>query len=65
VGELDVFPDEFTAVLVPPAPLRDIVHGAHADLLTVAYWRDMQQRQKAGEVVDIFPYSASRRLMHS
>jgi isocitrate dehydrogenase kinase/phosphatase len=65
VGELDVFPEEFTAFLVPPAPLRDIFLGAHADLLTVAYWRDMQQRQKAGEVVDIFPYSASRRLVHS
>jgi isocitrate dehydrogenase kinase/phosphatase len=63
VGELDVFPEEFTAFLVPPAPLRDIFLGAHADLLTVDYWRGMQQRQKAGEVMDVFPYRASRRLV--
>jgi len=63
VGELDVFPEEFTAFLVPPAPLRDIFLGAHADLLTVDYWRGMQQRQKAGEVMDVFPYGASRRLV--
>jgi len=63
VGELDVFPEEFTAFLVPPAPLRDIFLGAHDDLLTVDYWRGMQQRQKAGEVMDVFPYRASRRLV--
>jgi isocitrate dehydrogenase kinase/phosphatase len=63
VGEQDVFPEEFAAFLVPPAPLRDIFLGAHADLLTVQYWRGMQQRQMAGEVVDVFPYAASRRLV--
>ncbi|MDQ2930328.1 MAG: bifunctional isocitrate dehydrogenase kinase/phosphatase [Gemmatimonadota bacterium] len=62
VGELDVFPEEFSAFLVPPAPLRDIFLDAHRDLLTVEYWRGMQQRQKAGEVVDVFPYAAARRL---
>jgi isocitrate dehydrogenase kinase/phosphatase len=65
VGEQDVFPEEFTAFLVPPAPLRDIFLGAHDDLLTVQYWRGMQQRQKAGEVVDVFPYAASRRLVQA
>jgi isocitrate dehydrogenase kinase/phosphatase len=65
VGELDVFPEEFGAFLVPPAPLRDIFLGAHEDLLTVEYWRGMQAKQKAGEVVDVFPYGASRRLARS
>ncbi|MEO8879738.1 MAG: bifunctional isocitrate dehydrogenase kinase/phosphatase [Gemmatimonadaceae bacterium] len=63
VGELDVFPEEFGAFLVPPPPLRDLFLGAHRDLLTVEYWRGMQQRQRAGEVVDVFPYAASRRLV--
>jgi isocitrate dehydrogenase kinase/phosphatase len=62
VGELDVFPEEFAAFLVPSGPLRDVFLSAHADLLTVEYWRGMQQRQREGEVVDVFPYSASRRL---
>lgn len=62
VGELDVFPEEFAAFLVPSVPLRDVFLSAHADLLTVEYWRGMQQRQRDGEVVDVFPYSAARRL---
>ena len=48
-----------------PAPLRDVFLGAHADLLTVEYWRGMQQRQREGEVVDVFPYSAARRLVRT
>lgn len=63
VGELDVFPEEFAAFLVPSGPLRDVFLGAHADLLTVEYWRGMQQRQREGEVVDVFPYRAARRLV--
>jgi len=65
VGELDVFPEEFSAFLVPSGPLRDVFLSAHADLLTVEYWRGMQQRQRDGEVVDIFPYNAARRLERS
>jgi isocitrate dehydrogenase kinase/phosphatase len=65
VGELDVFPEEFAAFLVPSGPLRDVFLGAHADLLTVDYWRGMQQRQREGEVVDVFPYSVARRLAHA
>jgi len=65
VGELDVFPQEFASFLVPPEPLRDVFLGAHADLLTVEYWREMQDRQRRSEVVDIFPYRASRRLVHA
>jgi isocitrate dehydrogenase kinase/phosphatase len=65
VGELDVFPEEFAAFLVPSAPLREVFLGAHADLLTVEFWRGMQQRQREGEVVDVFPYGARRRLVHA
>jgi isocitrate dehydrogenase kinase/phosphatase len=30
--------------------------------LTVDYWLAMQQRQRAGEVVEFFPYPEARRL---
>ena len=65
VGEHDVFPEEFASFLVPSGPLRDIFLGAHSDLLTVDYWREMQNRQRRGEVMDIFPYAAARRLAHA
>lgn len=65
VGELDVFPEEFASFLVPAAPLRDVFLHSHADLLTVGYWREMQSRQRRGEVVDVFPYKAARRLVNA
>jgi isocitrate dehydrogenase kinase/phosphatase len=62
VGESDVFPEEFEAFLVPPGDLRDVFLGAHADLLSLAYWRTMQQRVASGELFDVFPYRQGRRL---
>lgn len=65
VGEHDIFPEEFRAFLVPPGALRDAFLAAHADLLDVAYWRRVQARVAAGEVLDVFPYGPGRRLAHS
>jgi isocitrate dehydrogenase kinase/phosphatase len=62
VAEGDIFPEEFLPFLVPRGPLRQIFLEHHAELLDVAFWRRMQERQKAGEVVDFFPYAAERRL---
>jgi len=62
VNEGDVFPEEFLPFLVPAGPLRDVFLDAHGDLFGVRFWRDMQERQKAGEVPDFFPYPQSRRL---
>ncbi|MFL5539297.1 MAG: bifunctional isocitrate dehydrogenase kinase/phosphatase, partial [Longimicrobiaceae bacterium] len=62
VNEGDVFPEEFLPFLVPAGPLRDTFLDAHGDLFGVRFWRDMQERQKAGEVPDFFPYPQSRRI---
>ena len=62
VGEMDVFPEEFRAFLVPPGPVRDGFLAAHGDLLDVAFWQGVQQRLTAGEVFDVFPYRRSARL---
>jgi len=62
VGEKDVFPEEFGAVMVPSGPLRDAFLAAHADLLDIAFWKDMQGRQRSGEVMDFSPYRPERRL---
>jgi isocitrate dehydrogenase kinase/phosphatase len=65
VGPYDVFPEEFRAFLVPPGALRDTFLSAHADLLDVGYWREVQAKVRAGEVLDVFPYRPGRRLAQS
>jgi isocitrate dehydrogenase kinase/phosphatase len=62
VGEMDVFPEEFRAFLVPPGPVREAFLAAHGDLLSVEFWQGVQRRVAAGEVFDVFPYRRSARL---
>jgi isocitrate dehydrogenase kinase/phosphatase len=62
VGEQDVFPEEFKAFLVPPGRVRDAFLAAHADLIDIEFWRGVQRRLAAGEVVDVFPYPRDARL---
>ena len=62
VGEDDIFPEEFIRFLGFPAPLRQVFVEAHGDLLTAAFWREMQARHRAGEIVDIFPYRQAERF---
>lgn len=52
----DVFPEEFLRFIGLTGELRDLFVEAHGDLLAPEYWRDMQARLAAGEIVDIFPY---------
>ena len=62
VGESDVFPEQFRPFLVPNGRLGDAFFDAHAELLTVDWWLEMQARQREGEVVEFFPYPEARRL---
>jgi isocitrate dehydrogenase kinase/phosphatase len=62
VGEHDVFPEEFAPFMVPSGALRDVFLSAHADLLTVDFWRHAQDQQRVGDLADVFPYREERRL---
>jgi isocitrate dehydrogenase kinase/phosphatase len=62
VGEDDVFPEEFLPFLGFQDGLRQAFLSAHAELLTPAFWRRMQESHRAGEIVDIFPYAQGQRL---
>ena len=62
VGENDVFPEEFLPFLGLPPGLKEAFLEAHAELLGPGFWRRMQDRHRAGEIVDIFPYKESQRL---
>jgi len=64
VGEDDVFPEEFLPFLGLPERLRDAFVEAHGEILTAEFWRRMQTRHRAGEIVDIFPYKQTQRLRH-
>ena len=62
VGPDDIFPEEFRRFLGLPAALRQEFEERHADLFTVAFWRSMQARHVQGELLDVIPYPAVRRL---
>ncbi|HEX6910063.1 MAG TPA: bifunctional isocitrate dehydrogenase kinase/phosphatase, partial [Longimicrobium sp.] len=62
VDDRDVFPEQWLPFLVPPGPLRATFLEAHADLLTPAFWREMQRQQARGELPDFYPYPQCRRL---
>lgn len=58
----DVFPEEFGRFLgLSPARRRDL-EESHPELFSAAYWTGVQDAVRRGELIDIFPYEASRRL---
>jgi isocitrate dehydrogenase kinase/phosphatase len=62
VGPNDIFPEEFLTFMGLGGELRRAFLEAHSDLLTPQYWWIMQDRHRAGELIDILPYPCSRRL---
>ena len=62
VGENDVFPEEFSRFLGVGGSLREAFLAHHADLFTVEYWQQVQNRLRQGQIVDIFPYDQSKHL---
>jgi isocitrate dehydrogenase kinase/phosphatase len=65
VGPNDIFPEELLPFLGLRGRLRDVFLQAHGELLTGRWWRGVQERLRAGEVVDIFPYREEQRLHHA
>jgi isocitrate dehydrogenase kinase/phosphatase len=62
VGEHDIFPEELRRFLGLYDALCDTFTRYHDDLFDVRFWHAIQARLRAGEVLDIFPYSQSERL---
>lgn len=65
VGPDDVFPETLERFVPFTGALRDAFLAAHGALHTVAFWQDLQARNAAGEVVDVYPYPEERRLHRS
>lgn len=62
VGENDIFPEEFLKFFGLQPNVKGVFLETHGDLLGVDFWVTMQQRLRAGEIVEVFPYPQSRRL---
>ncbi len=62
VGENDVFPEEFLTFMGLRGEPREAFLERHGDLLDVRFWLDAQRRERAGEIVDVFPYPREARL---
>ncbi|MEY2526715.1 MAG: isocitrate dehydrogenase kinase/phosphatase, partial [Verrucomicrobiota bacterium] len=62
VRENDIFPEEFPQFLRLSEPARAGLFERHADLFRAPFWRSMQEKLRAGEIPEVFPYSAERRL---
>jgi len=62
VAENDIFPEEFAKFLWFPQPLREVFHRKHGRLFTPEFWQQRQDKNRAGEILDIFPYPAEERF---
>ncbi len=62
VHENDIFPEEFPNFLFFPEPARSALFEKHGDLFHADFWRGVQEKLQAGEVLEVFPYEPDRRL---
>lgn len=58
----DVFPEEFGTFLLATPKIRKIFLKYHRDLLDYRYWKGKQDKIKAGEYEDVFPYPQGLRF---
>ena len=63
VRENDIFPEEFLQFLSFPDPARIALLERHADIFHPDFWRALQRRLREGEVPEVYPYPADRRLV--
>ena len=62
VRDNDIFPEEFPNFLGLPEAARTALFEKHGDLFQADYWREVQRKLKAGEILEVFPYGTERRL---
>jgi isocitrate dehydrogenase kinase/phosphatase len=60
VADNDVFPETFINFLAFSDEQRAAFQRVHGDLLTADFWRGVQERVRAGELMEVLPYSTRR-----
>jgi isocitrate dehydrogenase kinase/phosphatase len=63
VHENDIFPEEFPRLLGFRPDLLETLIDYHGDLFQAVAWRRVQAALRAGNILDIFPYGADKRLL--
>jgi len=62
VGENDIFPEEFLQFLAFPKSALAALLEHHREIFSADFWRAIQHQIRAGEIPEVFPYRAERRL---
>ncbi len=57
VGPNDVFPEQFIEFLGLKPEYREAFMEHHAELLKAGWWVGVQKRLRAGEIIEVVPYS--------
>lgn len=60
VSDKDVFPETFITFLGFTEAQRAALLRVHGEILTAAFWRNVQQRLRDGEVLEVLPYHGHR-----
>ncbi len=60
IGESDVFPETFLKFLGFEGKLCDAFLAKHDEILDAGWWRALQERLAAGELVEVLPYHPHR-----
>ncbi|MBS0394042.1 MAG: bifunctional isocitrate dehydrogenase kinase/phosphatase, partial [Proteobacteria bacterium] len=60
VADNDVFPETFINFLGFDDEMREVFLKAHGEILTPDWWRAVQDRLHANEVIEVLPYGAHR-----
>jgi isocitrate dehydrogenase kinase/phosphatase len=60
VADNDVFPETFMQFLGFDEQLKQVFLQVHGEILTAAWWRDIQQRILDGDVLEVLPYHRHR-----
>jgi isocitrate dehydrogenase kinase/phosphatase len=62
MGANDVFPEQFEPFLVSDPDARAMFYEVHRDLLDPQFWARKQERVRAGQQEDVFPYPEEIRF---
>ncbi|MGQ0430167.1 MAG: isocitrate dehydrogenase kinase/phosphatase-domain containing protein, partial [Gammaproteobacteria bacterium] len=60
VADNDVFPETFLQFLGFEGRLREVFLQKHGEILEAGWWRALQERLSAGDVVEVLPYHPHR-----
>ncbi|MCW8091782.1 bifunctional isocitrate dehydrogenase kinase/phosphatase [Alteromonas sp. ASW11-130] len=62
VAPNDVFPEQFEHFIVGKRHLKNLLKRLHGDLMSPAYWKEIQALTANGEVQNFTPYNESMRF---